>query len=169
MKKLNLKSILILLLLFGFSDINAQNGKVPQPEFTNMPAFYIEGTTNLKNFSKEIVTMAGKMGGANFELQGPTSSARIKASDPYLIIIKAGDSDPSIGLSLYKLTATKKKRQAQLARVSLSGKVDMSRDQITYKIEKLEDKIYKIVPDKNLEKGEYGFMYGTAIYTFGIE
>ncbi len=113
--------------------------------------------------------MQAKSSGSFYELEGIASSARIKSTDPYVILIKAGDGDPSNGLFMYKMEVNKKKRKATMAKVSMSGKMDMSKDQVAYKLEKIADKIYKIVPDQKLEAGEYMFLIGLTAHSFGIE
>jgi hypothetical protein len=157
------------LFLIGFNYLFAQ--EVPQPDFANVPAYYIEGTNELHNLAKENVTMVGKPGKAMYELQGVISKVRIKQTDNYILIIKAGDFDPSTMMQLKKATITKKNRQIPMAQAQgfFKVSVDTSKDAIPYNLKKLDNNVFQIIPESQLESGEYVIMVGPTGYSFGIE
>ena len=165
----NIKKTLVFtgLFLFGFNCLYAQ--EVPQPDFANVPAFYIEGTNELRNSAKENVIMAGKMMKAMYELQGTSSKVRIKQTDNYIIVVKPlAEIDPSTMIQLKKMTVKKKNRQALMAQMQ-GFKVTTSKDDIPYNLKKLGNDVYQIIPESPLAPGEYMFMVGATAYSFGIE
>lgn len=167
--QMKFKSILTLFLFITITASHAQENTVPQPDFINVPAYYIKGSDKLMNLSKETIGMAGKIGKALYELQGTQSSVRIKSADDYVFIIKAGDMDPSTITTFYKMTATKKTRQAEMTNSGLTSGTMDTKDVLKYNLVKVADKVYSIVPETKLVAGEYMFVVGGTPYTFGIE
>ena len=168
----NIKKTLVItgLFLFGFNYLYAQ--EVPQPDFANVPAYYIEGSNELRNLAKENLSIVGKPGKALYEFQGLASKVQIKQTDNYILIIKAGDFDPSTMMQLKKATITKKKnRQIPMAQTSgfFTVKADTSKDEIPFNLKKLDNNVFQIIPETQLEPGEYVIMVGATGYSFGIE
>lgn len=170
--KKNLKQILVLigLLLTSFNYLFAQD--VPQPDFVNTPAYYIEGSSELHNLAKETMSMVGKPGKALYEFAGPASKVRINSADDYVLIIMAGDVDPSTMMQLQKAKITKKNnRQIMMAQIKgfMTAKVEPAPDALSYNLKKLDTNIYRIVPDSKLEPGEYIITIGATMFSFAIE
>lgn len=168
-KMKQLKFALIFIALLFINNAVAQEATVPEPDFINVPAYFVKGTSDLKNFTKENATIKSKVASAYYDLEGTASNTRIKSSDDYILIVKAGDMDPSNSVILYRLEVKKKKRSALLGTGSITGKVDMSGSKVNYTLEKLSGKVFKIVPSQKLEPGEYLFQSGMNFYTFGID
>jgi|GEM_PF-2066460 len=159
---------LILTFFFTISSLSAQVSSVPQPDFVNVPCYYIEGSPKILSFSKENIGMAGKIGKALYELQGKQSKVQIKSSDYYVIIIKASEIDPSTITTLYKMTQTKKTRRALMVSNGWTSGTTDTKDIINYKLSKLGDKVYQIEPEKKLVPGEYMFIAANTPYSFSI-
>jgi hypothetical protein len=160
--------ILAGLFLIGFNYLFAQ--EIPQPDFANVPVYYIEGTNVLHNLAKENVAIVGKMTSATYELQGQSSKVKIKQTDDYVFIIKPlADIDPTTMVQLKKMKVTKKSRQASLAKLQGLKTLNSSIDNISYNLKKLGDNVYQIVPETKLEVGEYMFIVGNVAYSFAIE
>jgi hypothetical protein len=161
-----------MLLIIGFiNQLFGQVNTVPVPEFINIP-YLVKGNHNeLANLSKETVNMPAKYKTVFWELVGTTSGLRISSSETYMFIIKSGDADPTTMVNLYKMDITKKSRRAEMLSSPVWGhKVDHnSRSKINYRLEKISDKIYKIITDSTLTPGEYMFLNGMTAYSFGID
>lgn len=86
-------------------------------------------------------------------------------------------SDPNEG-ELVKLTKSGKKRDFQVGKVGM-GKLKSEipeKIRIEYKVEKIKNNLYKITLNKELEPGEYGFIFGAInpgatmkIYDFNVK
>jgi len=86
-------------------------------------------------------------------------------------------SDPNEG-ELVRLSKSGKKREFQVGKVGM-GRLKSEipeKIRIEYKVEKIKFNIYKITVNKNLEPGEYGFIFGAInpgatmkIYDFTIK
>jgi hypothetical protein len=158
------------LLLCGLNFLFAQ--QVPQPDFANVPAYYIEGSSELHNLAKENVNMVGKMKAAMYEAPGAKSKIRIKATDNYVLLIKAEQIDPSSVMQIKKATITKKNnRQVPMAQASgfFTQTVNTSEGAIPYNLKKLDNNVFQIVPESELEPGEYIVLMGAIAYSFAIE
>jgi hypothetical protein len=169
-KKIKTTLILVGLFLIGFNYLFAQ--EVPQPDFANVPAYYIEGQNDLKNLAKENVNMVGKMKAAMYEAPGASSKVRIKETDNYVLLIKAGEIDPSSVMQIKKATITKKNnRQVPMAQAQgfFTQTVNTSEGAIPYNLKKLDNSVFQIVPESKLEKGEYIILMGAIAYSFAIE
>jgi hypothetical protein len=155
--------------------VKAQTDKIPEPEFVNVPAVYISSTKVLTCLPSETVTSGMRPGKSFYEIKGIASTVKLNAADDNIFIIKAGDSDPSTMLTLYRMDVTRKSRQSQSLSLTLFSGSNGSPDIIPFSLQKISDKLYRIVISKTLPKGEYMFMAtmtgytASAIaYTFGI-
>jgi hypothetical protein len=169
-KKIKTALILAGLFLIGFNYLFAQN--VPQPDFANVPAYYIEGQNELKNLAKENLNMVGKPGKALYEASGASSKVRIKETDNYVLLIKAEQIDPSSVMQIKKATITKKNnRQVPMAQASgfFTQTVNTTEGAIPYNLKKLDNNVFQIVPESKLEPGEYIVLMGAIGYSFAIE
>lgn len=154
--------------LIGYNSLYAQ--ELPRPDFVNVPAYYIKGSNELQNLAKENFSMVGKIGKAMYEVQGVSSKVRIKQTDDYILIVKAGEIDPSTMMYLKKATVKKKKRQASMVAMQGLTKVTTSKDDLPYHLKKLDDHVYQIIPESQLKPGEYFLIVaGATVYSFGIE
>lgn len=166
------KIVILIVSILLVNNIKSQN-LMQKPDFINVPYYMVLGSNKLFSFKKEMVGMATKIGKGMWEVKGPNSLERISLSQEYTIIIKAGDFDPSTIVILFKFNIVKKNRQAMIGEFSggffSQAKINLSKDVIPYQLEKIEDKIYKIIPDKKLEPGEYMFLVGGTAYTFGVD
>jgi len=172
MKRIKQTLIFTGLFLIGFNNLSAQD--VPQPDFANVPAYYIKGTNELHNLAKESFNIVGTMNReALYELQGEKSKVRIKQTDDYIFVIKPfGEIDPSTIMQLKKMTITKKKnRQASMAQGQglFTQSVNTSKGDVPYNLKKLGNNVFQIVPESKLEQGEYVFIVGGTPYSFTIE
>ena len=156
------------LFLAALNCMHAQD--VPQPDFANVPAYYIEGTNELHNLAKENITYATKLKKVVYELQGTASKVRIKQTSNYNFIVKSFEGvDPSAIIQLKTVTVTKKNRQATMGQAQGYTKASLSVDAIPYNLRKLNNNVYQIVPESPLEPGEYIFEAIGIVYSFGIE
>ncbi len=162
---------IIVLLISVLSKAYGQESSMPIPEFINIPYLFVEGSDKLLSLSKETANMPAKYKTVFWELAGTASKTRIKSSDKFVFVVKVGETDPMAILNLFKMEVTKKNRRAVMLTSPVWGhQIDNnSKDLLKYKVEKIYDKVYKIVPDSILTTGEYMFMNGMTPYSFGIE
>ena len=66
--------------------------------------------------------------------------------------------------TLIKLLEKKGRREARVGSVNIGGAKTgvMDKDQIAFDYDLVRPGVYKVTPNRNLEKGEYGFLYGLA-------
>ena len=67
-------------------------------------------------------------------------------------------------ISLVKLKKKKGRREARVGSANIGGAKGgiMDKDQIAFTYEKLNEGVYKAMPNENLDSGEYGFIYTIA-------
>jgi hypothetical protein len=109
------------------------------------------------------------------QVDGANSGVSLPADDIQYFLINTGGALPE--LNLYTLKSAKGKREVESMSVgTFEGAKTGEKHQIPVNISKLDNGVYKIVPGKALEKGEYFFTTkpeATAtsfdVYTFGVK
>jgi hypothetical protein len=157
-----------LFLVFVTGMSYAQTDHLPQPDFINVPAAYLEEKNALLSLQKETVNIVGKVGKAVYDLPGTASMVRIKSGDKISFLIKAGDYDPSTFTTFYKMKVTKKARQAVMETGLISVNMN-SEDAVQFVLEKADEHLFRFKFAQKLEPGEYMFYVGGVPYTFGMD
>ncbi len=77
---------------------------------------------------------------------------------------------------LVRMRLNKDGREAEVATASAGGTKTSYKDAVTFDVEKLDAKNFKVVPKTPLEPGEYGFFYGDSrngtsgqLWDFGVD
>jgi hypothetical protein len=168
--KLNIRIIEKRMLLIGFFLLvfNCLHSQVIlEPDFIYVPVYSIEGSSELHNLAKETFAFGSKMSNIVYLFKESKSKVRFKQTDNYIFIIKSGGLDPSTMMHLQKMTVKKKKREITVLQ---SGRnVDINKDIISFNLKDLGNNVYQIVPETQLEPGEYTFLVRNVAYTFGID
>ena len=159
-----------------------------KPELINV--IYLVGDSNqLTNLEKGKVSMENKaklggFGGASssYVMDGSTSSTRIGNTHPQFAIKMSGMMmDPSQMIRLYKFKGKGKEREAAISKSGFMGKnSSMDQEGIAFSVKSSTEGVFIIIPEKNLEPGEYGFInmmmptgsgrsMGYTVFAFGID
>lgn len=158
---------------------NAGNTALLAVELMNHVYVLQKGNQSVKPLEK---SMAGKRtrnygfkGVQVLQVDGANSGVSLPADDIQYFLINTGGTLPE--LNLYILKSGKGKREVESMSVgTFEGAKTGEKHQVPLNISKLDNDVYKIVPDKVLVKGEYFFTTkpeATAtsfdVYTFGIK
>lgn len=160
---------------------------LPALDMVNQVYRYNPSGNSVAPLEKAIATMKTKTkllgyGGASvvYTVDGDKSPVRIALADSAAFLIDAGGSALP-DLSLYKLTIAKGNRQATTQNISgafkaMSGNVMSGGAIIPFNIIRANNTVYRLVPSKPLEKGEYFFATkpvasasSADVYAFGID
>jgi hypothetical protein len=188
LKKAGISSAIIKALMSKTNSTGSKEmAKTPEKsisvELVNHP-YYLDAAQNqYKPTEKATATMKTKSkmlgyGGTEvfYLIDGEQSPVRLLSSNNVSFIISTGGA-PLPELTLYKLLTKKNSRQATTQKINglssspLSGGASLSFD-----VSRLNDGVYKLIPTKALEKGEYFFAgkpivsaSSIDVFAFGID
>jgi len=159
-----------------------RTGKGINVSLVNHPHYYNEVKNNVKALEKAIASTKTKMkafgyGGTDvlYEIDGEKSAIRISGSDSVAFLLNTGGTS-SPELILYKLKSENNTRNAVSMQVKTFGSMKSGDNVIACNITQLSNGLFKIIPSKKLEPGEYFFtgkpvLSSTTIdaYAFGVD
>lgn len=150
------------------------------PELVNYVYIIQKGQQSMQPLEKSVAGKRTKNYGIKgvvlLQVEGASSGVQIPAENvDYFIINTGGSNLPD--LTLYTLKASKSNREVESMSVgTFSGVKTNEKFQIPLNISKLSNGVFKIIPGKTLEKGEYFFTTkpeATAtsfdVYTIGLK
>ncbi len=153
------------------------NNKYP---YINHP--YYKGDPLQKKSTKVAVKIRGLgYGGADtqHEVEGERSNVRVNLNDSIYFIMNtrvAMYGDISQSLSLLKATVKRGKRIFNIGKFRTFGGSEVGGNTITCTVMDIGNNLIKIVPDEQLEVGEYAFIHNTPnagltgiAYSFGVK
>lgn len=151
--------------LFGMTTF-AQD--VTEPEFIGEVLYVAEGQTPAK-LEKARATVKTKLGASVYltgigkakgwmYVEGASSPVKVNSASPRFVVRAVdNNSDPMAVVSLFKFTATKKDRKAEVSSVStLGGSSSNNMDYVPFDAKKYGESSYLLVPSVKMESGEYG-------------
>lgn len=166
MKKISL----ILLTLFVALQFNAQD-VFPKPEYSNVLYVWNKKDNNLKETEKKNPNIKTGLGGKfKYEVEGKSSNVKISSTKKPSFIYSSDMALLANNAKLYKVKVKKGKRMFEPVTLGI-GKADMDGDAMDFRTKKLEENTYELVPENDLEKGEYAVygLLGNSIFLFSIQ
>lgn len=148
--------------------------KTPVPEFVNQPSYYDQAANKLLALEKvkadQKTKAKGLFGGytMTLELAGEASPVKLPQSEKHSFLLTMGDGmgEPSGFYGLYKAEIKKGKRSAVWVQ-SKTGQTASGDGMITFSSKSAGDKVFEIIPNQKLEKGQYFFINKGSALTYG--
>jgi hypothetical protein len=157
----------LFVLVCGLS-VFGQNSNIPQPNVYDEPAIYNETSQSLVYLSVESIAPVMRPGKSANEIAGIASNVKINKSDKFSFVIKSINANPLFGLSLYRLTVTRKSREYEKPGLHAFSPSPTSPDDIQISVTSLGNQLYQININGVMNPGEYTFVRGFKAYTFSI-
>ena len=160
------------LLMLGFSNIQAQDVTVKEPEFAE-ETLLLTGDDSAVKLTRENVVIKTKAGASLYltgigkvksrlTLKGTTSTSKAKGAATTRLIIKAEDNntDPNSFINIFKFEVKGKERRYQLAETGTLSKTEENNlASVSYEAKKYGEASYLLILN-DLEPGEYGIVIG---------
>ena len=162
-------------------------GPAPSRPGSTQPGIYLEIDGKVTMISSSVVTK-GKPGGVvknaatlglkgvdiKSMIDGSKSEIRTKATSPAFLF--RGDLFKPNDYALVSVEAKEDRRELKTGKVGLFGRVKSEvdkNDMVAVKLSKMEDGLWRVVPEKAMTTGEYAFVVATAlperVWSFGID
>ena len=160
------------LLMLGFSNIQAQDVTVKEPEFAE-ETLLLTGDDSAVKLTRENAVIKTKAGASLYltgigkvksrlTLKGTTSTSKAKGAATTRLIIKAEDNntDPNSFINIFKFEVKGKERRYQLAETGTLSKTEENNlASVAYEAKKYGEASYLLILN-DLEPGEYGIVIG---------
>lgn len=151
--------------IIAFISIFSYGQDLPTPEYYNQP-YFLNDSNKLEKIERVDATYTSTLKGMGYggnemylSILNKKSSKVFSNDKPLVFLIKLNTyEDPESFISMLVGTVKKKERKFIYKRISMMGNVkDISGREVSIKVEKLKDEIFKISVLDKLPPGEYAF------------
>lgn len=178
--------LIITIVAFQVSFLNAQEINFPEPEFINSVVFVEKDndeTIRLEkaipsNMSKNstVTVLFGGYGKDNFlRIEGKASPVQLPVKSNYRFIVRmmSNELDPAGEIAIVKMKQKRKNREIKTSEEKLFGRQSYDElDYIPYSAKKYGESSYLLIVDQAIEPGEYAIMLrnvSDVLNVFGVK